>query len=230
MLHKLLMREWILTRRALLTIAGIYLAFEAYFVCRTSSARQYLIFAAIYASFLTLTLFLREDKFRAASWSCTLPISRRDLVRARFLGAWILVMGNLALALVLARIMPGRAVQAAAVLDPATLFLAAFAVTIVLALMLPFAIRFGLLGVMIFLVGTQLLGTTVLLIAVRTRGRARASKGMLAGGIEVLTEALVALRDFLSPPIFYLAAAVVLIIVNWLGYRLAVAMFRRLEL
>jgi len=229
MLHKLLMREWILTRRTLLAIVGIYLVFQAYFVCRASSPRQFLIFAAVYASFLTLTLFLREDKFRATAWTCTLPVSRRDLVQARFLGAWIFVAGNLSLALALAAVMPGSAVRVAAVLEPATLFLAATAVTTVLALMLPFAIRFGLLGVMIFLVSIQLLGSAVLVIAVYSRGRAP-STGILAGGMEVLTEGLVALRSSLSPPVFYLAAALALIAVNWLGYRLAVGLFRRREL
>ena len=217
-------------RRALVAIVGIYLAFEAYFVCRISSPRHYLVFASIYASFLTLTLFLREDKFHAAAWSCTLPVSRRDLVRARFLCAWILVAGNLTLALVLAALMPWSAVRVAAALDPATLFLAAAAVTIVLALMLPFAIRFGLLGVMIFLVGIQILGSAALLVAVNTRGSPHASRGLIAGGIEALTEDLVTLRNLLSPPGFYLAVAVALMIVNWLGYRLAVALFRRREL
>ena len=230
MLHKLLLREWILIRRALLAIVGIYIAFQAYFVCRASSPRQYLIFAAIYAAFLALPIFLREDRFHATAWSCTLPVCRQDLVRARFLGAWIIVAGNLALALVLAGFMPGRKVQVAAVFEPATLFLAAAAVTIVLALMLPFAIRFGLLGVMIFLVGFQIIGSAVLLIAVNTRGSARTSKGILTGGIEALTDGLVSLRDLLSPPGFYLAVAAALILINWLGYRLAVALFRRREL
>jgi hypothetical protein len=230
MLHKLLHREWILIRRALLAIVGIFVAFQAYFVCRASSPRQYLIFAAVYAAFLTLTLFLREDKFHATAWSCTLPICRQDLVRARFFGAWIFVTGNLVLALVLAGIMPGSAVQVADAFDPATLFLAAVAVTIILALMLPFAIRFGILGVMIFLVGFQIIGTVVLLVAVYRRGSTGASKGILAAGIESLSDGFVALRQLLSPPGFYLAAAIALIIINWLGYRLAVELFRRREL
>ncbi len=229
MLHRLLMREWILTRRAMVAIVGIYLAFEAYFVCRISSPRQYLIFAAVYASFLALVLLLREDKFHATAWSCTLPVCRRDLVRARFLGAWISVIGYLALALALAAIMPWSAVSAAAALDWATIFLAATVVTTVLALMFPFAIRLGLLGVMIFLVAIQILGSVLLLIAVNMRGRARTSGGLLSGGMEALTDGLVALRDFLSPTVFYLAAAAALIIINWLGYLLAVALFRRRE-
>jgi len=229
MLHRLLLREWILTRRALLAPFGIFAVFQAYFVCRSVSPRHWLVFAAVYASFLSLIPFLREDKFHAAAWSCTLPVRRQDLVRARFLAAWIMVTAALALGLVLAGVMPGSRVPIAAVFEPSTLLLAATAVTAILALMLPFAIRFGLVGVLIFLVGFQLLGTVVLLIAVNTSARARPSPGVLTGGIEALTDALVALRDFLSPTGFYLAVALALILANWLGFRLAVALFRRRE-
>jgi hypothetical protein len=229
MLHRLLMREWILMRRALLLLIGIYTFFQAYFVCRVDSAREWLVFAAVYASFLSLTLFLREDKFHATAWSCTLPIRRQDLVQARFLASWILVSGALALGLILAVVMPGSQVQIAAVFDPSTLLLAAAVVTVILALMLPFAIRFGLIGVIIFLVGIQVLGTVVLLIAVNTSARARPARGLLSGGMEALTDGLVGLREFLSPPGFYLVVALALILVNWLGFRLAVALFRRRE-
>ena len=229
MLPRLLIREWILTRRSLLLLVCIFVFFQAYFVCRATSPRQFLAFASIYASFLSLTLFLREDKFHATSWSCTLPIFRRDLVRARFLGAWLLVTGMLVLAFILAGLMPGSRVRVAAIFDPATLFLTAAAITIILALMLPFAIRFGLLGVMIFLIAFQMIGSIVLLIAVKTSSRPQPSRGVLSGGIEALKDGLVTLQDLLSPPAFYLALALVLILVNWLGLRLAVELFRRRE-
>lgn len=229
MLHKLLLREWILTRRALLALVGIFAAFQAYFVCRASSPRQFLVFAGVYAAFLTLPLFLREDRFHAGAWSCTLPIRRQDLVRARFVGAWIFVTGALALTLVPAGLMPGSRVQVTAIFEPATLSVAAATVTIILALMLPFAIRFGSLGVMIFLVAIQMIGGIVLLIAVKTRGRPSRGGGVLTSGIEALSDSLVALREVLSPAGFYLAVALALILANWLGYRLAVALFRRRE-
>jgi hypothetical protein len=229
MLHRLLVREWILMRRALIVIAGVYAAFQAYFVCRAANPRLWLVFAAVYASFLSLSLFLREDKFQAAAWSCTLPVRRRDLVRARFVSAWVLVAGALAAGVVLAGVMPGSRVQVAAVLAPPTLFLGAAVITIILALMLPFTIRFGLMGVMIFLVLVQVLGMVVLLFAVNAGTRARPSRGALSGGIEALTAGLVALKDLLSPPGFYLAAALVLILINWLGYRFAAALFNRRE-
>lgn len=229
MLPRLLLREWILTRRALLVIVGLYLAFQAYFVCRVSSPRQYLVFASVYAAMLTLTLFLREDKFHAAAWSCSMPFSRLDLVRARYFAAWIFTAGLAALALLLAGILPFSAVHVSAVFNPATLLQAFAAVTIILALMLPFAIRFGILGVMIFLVGIQMLGAVVLLVAVNTRGDSRPSRSLLSGGIEAITDGLVALRDLLSPAGFYAAAVLILVLANWLGYRLAVALFRRRE-
>jgi hypothetical protein len=230
MLPRLLLREWILVRRALLAFVGIYLAFQAYFACRASSPRQYLVFASIYAAFLTLPLFLREEKFRATAWSCSMPVSRQDLVRARYLGAWIFVAVVLALALILAGVMPGSRVHVPAVLDPSTLLQTLAVVTVILALMFPFTIRFGALGVMIFLVGIQMLGAVVLLIAVKTGGGSGASKGLLSGGVAALGSGMAALRDLMGPAGFNAAAALCLLLANWLGYRLAVAMFRRREL
>ncbi len=230
MLPRLLLRDWILTRRALLAIVGIYVAFQAYFVCRISSSRQYLVFASIYASFLTLTLFLREDKFHATAWSCSMPVSRQDLVRARYLGAWIFVAAALVLALIPAWIVPGSVVSVPAVFDPGTLLRVFAAVTVILALMLPFTIRFGVLGVMIFLVGIQMLGALVLLIAVKTGGASSASRGLLSGGVDALGAGLAAVRELTGPAGFHAAIVVCLLLVNWLGYRLAVSLFRRREL
>jgi hypothetical protein len=230
MLPRLLLREWMLARRALLALVGIYLAFQAYFVCRASSPRQYLIFASVYAAFLTLPLFLREEKYRATAWSCSMPVTRQDLVRARYFGAWIFVAVVLALALILAGIMPGSRVQVPAVLEPSTLLQTFAAVTVVLVLMLPFTIRFGALGVIIFLIGIQMLGAVVLLIAVRTGGGSGASKGLLSGGMAALGGGLAALRDLMGPAGFNAAAVVCLLLANWFGYRLAVMLFRRREL
>jgi hypothetical protein len=230
MLPRLLHREWILTRRALLPIFGIYLVFQTYFVCRASSPRQYLVFASVYAAFMTLTLILREDKFRATAWSCSMPVFRHDLVRARYVGAWIFVSGALVLALVLAGIVPGSAVELPDVFELSTLLQACAAVTVILSLMFPFTIRFGVLGVIIFLVLFQIVGAGVLLIAVKSGGGSGASQGLLSGGMEALGTRLAALRALMSPGGFNAAAVLGLILVNWLGYRLAVALFRRREL
>jgi hypothetical protein len=229
MLHKLMLREWILLRRALVSIMGIYIAFEAYFVCRASTPRQYLIFAAAYASLITMTLFLRDDRFQATSWSCTLPVRRKDLVQARFVGAWIFAAGAVAMSILLTVVMPWSRVRPGATFEPATLFLTAFTITIVLAIALPFAIRFGFLGVMIFFVVLQILGSALLLVAVKTSRRPNPSRGLLSGGVEALTEVLVTTRDILSPPAFYLALVLFLFVLNWFGYRLAVALFQRRE-
>jgi hypothetical protein len=230
MLPRLLLREWILTRRALLPILGIYIVFQAYFVCRESSPRQYLVFASVYAAFLTLTLILREDKFHATAWSCSMPVSRQDLVRARYVGAWIFVAGALTLAIALAGLMPWSAVELPSVFDSSALLQACAAITVILALMFPFAIRFGFLGVIIFLVGFQMVGAVVLLIAVKSGGGSGASQGLLSGGIAALGAGLTTLRELMSPAGFNAAAVLALVLANWLGYRLAVALFRRREL
>lgn len=231
MLRNLLLRDWILNRRALLASLGIFSLFQIYFVLRTDSARAWLVFSAIYAAFLTLAPSGRDDKFRATAWACTLPVSRRDLVRGRYAGALLLAALAMALAVGMAALIPGSRVSLPDLADPATLFLAAAAITLIVALMTPFTIRFGIMGVMVFLVAMQVLGAALLLVLIATGGRHEAGgSNPIRRAIGGAIDGLVALREALSPPLFYLAVAAVLVGIAWLGYRLTAALFLRREL
>lgn len=230
MLHSLLLREWTLNRRVTLISFGIFGVFQVYTVLNNDSPRSWMIFATIYASFLASVIYLREDKFRATAWSCALPVTRLEIVRARFIGSWIAVLLALVAALGIVAFVPGSKVSVAGILEPSTLLIAGSVVTFVLVFMLPFTMRFGFLGVMIFLVGSQVLAVVVLLLTVVLR-RGRSDKsGPIGAVFSTVTDGVLALRDGLSPGLFSVLAVVFLILVNWAGYRLAVFLFQRREL
>ncbi|MCP3978919.1 MAG: hypothetical protein GY716_06250 [bacterium] len=230
MLPELLHRDWVLNRKHLLLFFAIFSAYQVYAVLETSTSRTWLVFACIYASFLAVTLFIREDKFGAIGWSCTLPITRRDLVRARFVAGWILVLLALAGALLIVALVPGGNVTVAGVLQPSTLLIAAAVVTFVFALMQPFTIRFGFLGVIVFLVGIQVLGVAALALA-STLGSGRSGGGRpIRDTLSMLSDGLAFVRGSMPYPAFALLVLVVLAVVNWLGYRAALALFSRREL
>jgi len=177
-----------------------------------------------------VVVFVREDKFRATGWGCTLPVTRRELVLARFIESWIMVLVALAGALSLTALLPGSAVSPHAVLQPTSLLICATVVTLVLALMQPFTIRFGFLGVMILVIGMQVLGVVVLTIATATRPKGGGSGRPILDALSSLGDRILAVREALSPAGFALAVVVSLVALNWAGYRLAVFMFRRREL
>lgn len=227
MLPKLLMRDALLHGRMLLISYGIFAAFQLYFVLRVDSSRFWLVAATIYASFLAITVFAREDKFQSTAWTCTLPVSRRAIVQARFVEAWILVAASLAIATLVAAVLPGSRVDVSAVVQTDALLLAATVVTLVVSLMLPFLVRFGLLGVLIFLVAMQVIGSGLLVVTVMLGNR---DGGRVNLGLHAIAGAVRAAHAALPPVVFDLLAVALLFVVNWLGYRLAVFFFDRREL
>jgi ABC-type transport system involved in multi-copper enzyme maturation permease subunit len=228
MLPKLFVRDWILNRRVVLLNFAVFGAFQVYSLMRVDSSRAWLVFATIYASFLAVTIFIREDRFGATGWTCTLPVTRRKLVLARYLESWVMVLLALGATTLLAAVLPGSVVHPAEVLRPSTLLIAATIATLVLSLMQPFTIRFGFLGVMIFLVGMQVLGVALLTVLLVLRGSGRGRP--VVDAFSSLGDALIAVREALSPTSFVLLLLVTLILTNWLGYRSAVFLFGRREL
>lgn len=227
MLRKLLKRDLLLHGRMLLISYGLFLAFQLYTVLNVESARTWAVFASIYASFLSITVFAREDKFQSAAWTCTLPVTRREIVRVRFLGAWLLVTAAMVAATMIAAVTPWSIVRPSEVLRPDTLLVSAAVVTLVVALMLPFLIRFGLLGVMIFLVATQMLGAALLVVAVAFRRR---GSGSLRLDLSAIGDAVGAVHAALPWPVFAVLVLAVLAFLNWGGYRAAVWLYQRREL
>ena len=76
------LRDWILHRRQLLIIFALFGAFQIYFVTRASSSPAWTVFATLYASFLSMSIFVREDMFRATAWTCP------PLLRASVYNTW----------------------------------------------------------------------------------------------------------------------------------------------
>ena len=231
MLRDLLLRDWILHRRVLLVSYGMFGAFQIYSALSVSSPRVWLVFASIYAGLLTLVVFAREDKFRSTAWTCSLPVSRREIVRARIVGCWILVSTALVAATVMVTLIPGSKVSIASIVQPTNLLVSVGLVTLIVALMLPFTIRFGLMGVLIFGVVTQLLGGGLLVIVMlRSRAKGGGTGRPILDAIRPVIEGLSAAREALSPIVFQLLTLAILVALNWLGYRLSTFLFRRVEL
>jgi hypothetical protein len=228
MLRRLLLRDWILHRNALVPIVAIFGAFQVYFVLNADKPRLWIIFTSIYVSFLTVVPFTRDDKFQSAAWSCTLPVCRADLVRARYAGAWVAVAGGFLVAFSVAVLLPRSKLRGVLPVNPESLLLAGAVVTVILLLVLPFTIRFGFVGLVIGLAALQILGGVTFVFS-KALGRQDRVEGGVAAVFRPFIDGILAVRESLSPPGFFLAALVLLILLNWAGYRFALALFRRRE-
>lgn len=229
MLRSLLYRDFILNRAQLLIVLGIFAGFQVYFVLRADSPRMWLLFSAVFLAFQTFVPFSREDKFRSGGWVCTLPVSRRQIVRARWIGAWALMLGGFLVAGALALALPGSRVALGDALTPDTVLLAATVVSLLLLALMPFTIRYGLKGILIFLVVAQLAGAALLAAATLIGSRGGGAGPFLHRAIGAARAALLSWQAALTPALFHVAVLAAVVLLNWLGYRLALALYRRRE-
>ncbi len=231
-----LRQNWILLRRDLLLhwrvlapSALIFAAFQAWFITEVNRPTLWLVFACVYMSFLTVIPINVDDKAGTAAWSCTLPVTRADLVRGRYVTAWAMVVGFFAVGVALAAYMPGSKLSATMLLVPDRLLLTIGIVTFILGLLIPFTLQFGLMGVMLMLVVLQIVGAGLFVVAKLT-GAMDAVEGGVAVPFRALAAGITALREALPSPVFQLVLLAVLVLLNWGSYRFALALFRRKEL
>jgi hypothetical protein len=104
-------------------------------------------------------------------------------------------------------------------------------VTLIVAVMLPFTIRFGLMGVLMFGIVAQLLGGGLLVVAMLSNSRGKGGTGRpILDALSSVTEGLVAARAALSPVVFQILVLAIFVALNWFGYRFSTFLFRRIEL
>jgi ABC-type transport system involved in multi-copper enzyme maturation permease subunit len=225
----LLRRDAILHWRSMLPAVLFFTAFQGYFVMVVNQPKMWLVLACVYATFLTAIPINRDDKMGTVAWSCTLPVTRADVVRGRYLTAWALVVSLFAVNFALAAFLPGSRLDLPDYLAPDRLLLVAGVCTFILAWLIPFTIQFGFMGVMLMLVVLQIAGALLFVVAKLTGGQ-NTVEGGIASFFGGLSDGLVALRETLSAPLFQLAMLAAMLLVNWVSYRISVALFRRREL
>jgi len=229
MLRKLLQREWVLNRTNVVLMFAIYAAFQIYMVNSMEDTRPWFVMATLYAAVLTSALIVREDKFRSTWWACVLPVTRLELIRARYVASWAMVVGALIGSILLAAFTPGSNMLVSEIFNPWTLLIAATAITGVLAWVLPFAIRFGMLGMMIFLVGGQVAGVGLLVLGRMTQRGGAGGERPIRSALAAISDAILGAREAMTPVLFAIAVVVMLTALNWLSYRFAALMFGRRE-
>lgn len=159
----------------------------------------------------------REDKFKAQTVLLSLPVTRAAVIRARYASALVVGLACFAAVSVMAVWLPWSARPAAEVFDGRTQAFAVASIVATAAVMLPFALRFGLVGV-IGLMGVFQVGGIVVLLWSEVSGRRGAARAVF-GSIE---SGLTWVFLNLDRPGFVLGVAAVLVAGLWASVRLAV--------
>ena len=186
-------------------------------------AGTFAFFAGIMMAFVPVMVVTREDKFKAMALGCSLPVTRKTIVRSRYaLAVGSSILGVL-LALSVGSLAPTSQLGAAELFRPAIVLQALAVTTIVIALLLPFTLRFGAFGLILVLGASQVLGILALTL-VKTTGSS-ADKQMVESIIGFVRD----LHVRLGSGGFYLLLLLFLAGVLWVSYAISVWVFRRRE-
>jgi hypothetical protein len=159
MLRNIVRKELILNRKTLVFTALPYLAWFGFLLSEQRiPAGEYLVMSAVMAVFYQVVLFVREDKLKTAALTCSLPVTRRSVVRARHRMACALCVFWVGAAILVAVVLPWTAFPLERVIAPTTVGVALSIALLGTAILFPLVVRLGLVGVMVVLGGLQVLG------------------------------------------------------------------------
>ncbi len=162
---RILRLELLFNRRQVLIVLAVFSAYFAYMAGKIGSPRLFIVMTSLMVGLsMPFVILGREDKFKTAALVCSLPVRRSSVVLGKYAATWIAIGLGLAYALALTAVLPFSKIAASEVLSPKTLLISLFLISLIFAAILPLTLRFGLVGVMVLLVGTQLLGIVALLM------------------------------------------------------------------
>jgi ABC-type transport system involved in multi-copper enzyme maturation permease subunit len=162
---KILRLEYLFSRRQILIVLAVFSAYFAFMAGRIDSPRLFLVMTSLMVGLsMPFTILGREDKFKTAPLVCSLPVRRSTVVLGKYAASWIAIGLGLAYALALTAALPFSKIAVAEVLSLRSLLVCLFLISLIFAVILPFTLRFGLVGVFALLIGTQLLGIVALFL------------------------------------------------------------------
>ncbi len=209
--------------RGFLALFGLaYPVYMGYFGARMNSQRAFLVLAAFVFTILPLSVMAREDRFKAAAFWLCLPVTRRDHVLSRYLLGWALMIPLFAAMIAVVFIMPGGKATASSLLAPPMLLQALAYMTLAFAGLMPLLVRFGMTGLLVFLIGLQVLGIAAMLVS-------RDSVRLIKAAIGAVGRAIASAESSFGLPGAVLAAVAVLFALNALSFAASMALFKRKE-
>jgi hypothetical protein len=224
-MREVVWKDLLLNRNVLLTSLLMYaILFGVMAAMPESPLREYTVLTSVVVAFLPVMVVTGEDKARAMALTCSLPVTRRTVVRARFILAVLMGGCGVLFALGLASVLPTSTLPAAALFSLPNLLTGLAVVLLVLSLLLPLTLRFGAKGVILLLVVMQVIGVVLLTVVQVTRSSADVRLlGALVSGIS-------GLAGRLGPWPFYALVVLLLAVVINLSYRISVWTFAHREL
>jgi hypothetical protein len=222
----LIRKELILNRLNILIFGGMIAAYAVYMPLRNVSTGFLMVSIGIISAFIPISFQAREDRFKGAALNCSLPTSRNQLILARYITGWLMMMAGIFLTIAILLIIPGGRVMILSLLTLRSLILWIFIMSLVFSLILPFTMRFGFIGVMVFLVSVQILGILMLVVAQIFRGKTNAIRALING----ISGLIRSLKAGLGESGFLLFGVLLILIMNFFSFFISRHLFVRRDL
>jgi hypothetical protein len=223
MIGTLIRKDLILNRSQFIWLGIIVIGFSVYLGVAKVLVTAGMAFSAFVCSLLPTMMSGREDRFHSLGFICSLPVTRRQIVTARYL----ITLAQFPAFVFLFSIViwpfsfPRFPVE---ILLPFTLLAVFTAYTIGVSLAFPLVLRFGFMGLLFGLVAAQVVGT--LMLALGSRGGILGIERIFRGIGSTMGQLRALLGD---APYFLLVLAALGAL--WAGsYAVALALFTRKEI
>ncbi len=224
MLRNVLRKDLVLNAPQLWSLL-LWFGYAAYMLFREpDSVRLATGGSALVGALIASTIGAREAKLRVSATLASLPVRRGTLVQGSYAVSLIVGAAMFAVVAAAAFAVPASAGFARAALQPNTVLVSLGIAAIVVAVLMPVLVRFGLVGMLVFLVSFQVLGA-VLFILLRLFG-VRAAHHVFAaleGGIHSWHAAL-------ARPLPVIVSVLAVTLCTWVSFRLSVFLAERQDL
>jgi len=221
-MRQLLWKDLIFSKYTLLIFLPMISLLVPLYTTRGLPAGIFVAFVALMTAFIPLSLLAQEDRFRSLILTCSLPVTRPMIVRAKFVGGWIMALAVCLYGLFLGLLLPGSKLTMEEVFTVRNVFVILTLITLALAFLMPFTLRYGFVGMMVLLIGFQLLG--VLLMLSTATGLTGISLRTL---IPATRETMTSWHSQLGATLFYTLYLLVLVGLNAGSCRLTQSVFQR---
>jgi len=224
---RILRLEYLFNRKQILIVLAIFTAYFAYVAYQVPSPRLFIVMTSLMIGLsIPFTILGREDKFKTASLVCSLPVGRATVVAGKYVATWAAIGLGLLYALVLAAVLPFAKFPVSEILTFKFLLISLFLISVMFAVILPFTLRFGFVGIIILLTGLQLLGVIALVLAQALKGADNPMRVLF----RTAESGLKGLLYHETTPGFVLALLAAVVAVNALSLLISTALYARRSL
>jgi hypothetical protein len=217
----LIRRDFRLHKKFILFLGVFYLVYIGFFGSRLEHPSILSVIVPFLCVIFPVSIFGREDRFKSLCFALSLPTTRDEFLRARYALSWILMGAVYAASTILMVVFPGGKLRAAAAFDLRQILMTLAFMTLFFGILMPLSVRFGWMGLIVFLIALQILGAVVLILRLIIRG--------VLPLIRTVPRAIDVLLSSLGPAGGAAAVVLVLVLLNVASFRVGAAVFRAKE-